>query len=158
MKISLCLAAVPLLFGAALAQDSKPSQSPAGTQARPAELQTQTYRGTLVDASCASPGGGTGAAAGTGAGSAAAPPAGEQKKSKAGDPGQGCAVSANTAEFALKLDDGRTVPFDSVGNLRAQQALKDKKKWNEAAAAGKPIRAKVAGVMTGEKLTAMSVD
>ena len=74
------------------------------------------------------------------------------------NPGQTCSVSSNTSQFALKLEDGRTLRFDSVGNVRAQDAIKNKKKWNEAAGAGKPIRAKVMGFMTGDKLLVTSIN
>lgn len=150
MRTPLCLAAIPLLAGVAFAQDAKPATAGGQAGASGTEVQTQIYRGTLVDASCA---------AGTGAGAAASADSsgGTQKKSK-GAPAGGCSVSSSTSQFALQMQDGRTVKFDSVGNMRAQTALKEKKKWSEAASAGKPIRAKVGGTITGEKLTVVSVD
>lgn len=154
MRTPLCLAAIPLLAGVAFAQDAKPATAGGQAGASGTEVQTQIYRGTLVDASCSGSG-----AAGTGAGSPASTDSsgGTQKKSKSA-PAGGCSVSSSTSQFALQMQDGRTVKFDSVGNMRAQTALKEKKKWSEAASAGKPIRAKVGGTITGEKLTVVSVD
>ena len=57
----------------------------------------------------------------------------------------------------MKLDDGRTVRFDLVGQQRAQDALKNEKHWSKDLAAGKPIHAKVIGVMSGEKLIVSSI-
>lgn len=156
MRTPLCLAAIPLLAGVAFAQDAKPASAGGQAGTSGTEVQTQIYRGTLVDASCSGSG-----AAGTGAGSPASADSsgGTQKKHKgASAPTGSCSVSASTSQFALQMQDGRTVKFDSVGNMRAQTALKEKKKWSEAASAGKPIRAKVSGTMTGEKLTVVSVD
>jgi hypothetical protein len=144
MRTSLCLVAIPLLAGVGFAQDAKPA---GGSPTSATEVQTQSYRGTLLDASCA----------GSGAAASPAADSGDKKKKDDASAG-GCTVSANTSEFALKMQDGKTVRFDSVGNMRAQAALKEKKKWSEAASAGKPIRVKVGGVLTGEKLTVVSVD
>jgi hypothetical protein len=47
-----------------------------------------------------------------------------------------CAISAATAMFAIRLGDGRTLRFDSVGNLRAQNA-KIKNRWVAKTIAGK---------------------
>ena len=44
---------------------------------------------------------------------------------------QSCTVSANTTQFALKMQDGKTVKFDDVGNLRAQESFKAHKKWSD---------------------------
>ena len=52
----------------------------------------------------------------------------------------------------MKLDDGKTVRFDLVGNQRAQDELKNNKSWNKELTAGKPIHAKVNGVMNDDKL------
>lgn len=154
MRTPLCLAAIPLLAGVAFAQDAKPADAghPSAT-----EVQTQSYHGTLVDASCSGsrP---VGAAVAAPAGADAAGAKQKKHKEDGGDSAGGCSVSSGTSQFALKMQDGRTVQFDSVGNMRTQTALKEKKKWSEAATAGKPIRAKVSGTMTGDKLTVVSVD
>ncbi len=203
MKPFLFIAAVPLLMGFAFAQDntntntnansSSSSSAPAAqstnsttattTQTTTStgttgatQVKTETFKGTLVDASCAM-GGGTaaststsGAARSAAADNTATPAApdnsngGKSKKHKgeanrgASDQGQSCAVSSSTSQFALKTKDGRTLRFDEVGNERAQQVIKDKKKWNEAASSGKPIHAKVSGVMNGDQVTVMSID
>ena len=47
-----------------------------------------------------------------------------------------CAISAATVIFAIRLGDGRTLRFDSVGNLRAQNA-KIKNRWVAKTIAGK---------------------
>jgi len=72
--------------------------------------------------------------------------------------GSGCTASASTSQFALQLKDGRTLRFDSVGNMRAQEAFKSKKKWSDAATSGKAISAKASGVLNGETLTVTSID
>jgi hypothetical protein len=52
----------------------------------------------------------------------------------------------------MKLDDGRMVRFDLVGNQRAQDELKANRRWRRAGAAGRPIRATVVGVLDGDRL------
>ena len=61
-------------------------------------------------------------------------------------------------EFALRTDSAETRRFDSVGNARAEEAIKNKKKWSNDAAAGKPIRAKVSANANSDKLTVMSIN
>ena len=48
--------------------------------------------------------------------------------------------------------------FDDVGNARAQEAMKTRKKWSESASASKAIHVKANGVLTGDKLTVLSID
>ena len=139
MKMFKSLAAFVLLLGVAWAQ--KPADTTKSSNAPLAELKTQTYKGTLMDASCAG-------ASKDSSGSKAAP----------ADQSQGCKVSASTKEFALRTDSGETLRFDSVGNVRAEEAIKNRKKWSSDAAAGKPIRAKVSANANGEKLTVMSIN
>jgi hypothetical protein len=142
--------------------DSTTAQKPATAEAKAKsgaegpeklpEMKTQTYAGTLLDASCA----GTGSTAA--AGSPAPPAPASSADRTAGNPGSpSCAVSATTSQFALKLKDGNTVRFDDVGNARAQEALKIHKKWTESAAGGKPLQVKASGVLTGDKLTVLYV-
>jgi hypothetical protein len=109
-------------------------------------VKTQSYKGTLVDASCAAPTATPSPAPATANQSSSAPAA------------AGCAVSAGTKEFALRTDDGRTIRFDMVGNERTQQALKDKKKWSDAVAGGKTLRVKASGLLSGDTLTVVSID
>jgi hypothetical protein len=186
---------MPLLIGVAMAQDAQPatpgqqdktqqaapaqqtatppaqtSPTPTPTTSNaPAELKTQTFKGALVDASCAS-GSGTSAATPTPTGNAGTNDAAKNSSSSAertdtskdnqqqSAAGAGCQVTSSTTRFALKTTDGRTLPFDLVGNERAQQAVKEKKKWSEAMASGKPISVKVSGVISGQKLTVMSIN
>jgi hypothetical protein len=112
------------------------------------EMQTQTYSGTLMDASCA----------GSGSSSASTPATSADRAAAPADNQTSCAVSANTTKFALKLKDGKTVKFDDVGNLRAQEAFKVHKKWNDSASASKPVRVKAGGVLNGDQLTVISID
>jgi len=97
-----------------------------------AEMKTQSYSGTLTDASCAA----------SGAASADKP----------------CPVSATTAQFALILKDGTKIKFDDVGNMRAQEAFKSHKKWTDAASASKPVRVKAGGIVNGDKMTVTSIN
>jgi len=153
-----------------------PEKSPGST-----EVKTQNYKGTLVDATCAGSGGSPSAKAQTGSATAETNAATNsasadrtskdrassdstasadtgKSKSSGGDQGQACSASSSTTQFALKTKEGRTLAFDEVGNQRAQQTLKEKKKWSEASSAGKPIQAKVSGVVEGDKLTVMSIN
>ena len=148
MKMSKNLGAIVLLIGVAWAQKPADQGSPSRDQKRssaaaskPAELKTQTYRGTLMDAACAG-----------------ASEKSSGSKAAVADQSQGCKVSASTKEFALRTDSGETLRFDSVGNGRAEEAIKNKKNWSTDAAAGKPIRAKVIANANGDKLTVMSIN
>jgi hypothetical protein len=168
MKIVVCLITPALLAGLAFAQEkpaekqaetkpaeTKPAETkPADTQPAAstpmAEMKTQTYKGTLMDASCAS-----------GAAPAATEPAKGEAKGEANrsdGPEQSCSVSASTSQFALKTKDGKVMRFDMVGNERAQQAVKAKKNWSTAVSSGKPVRATVSGVVNGDKLTVVSIN
>jgi hypothetical protein len=162
MRIPLLIAAVALVAAVAFAQDAgkPPAASPAGKAGvqDPPDVKTQSYAGTLVDASCAGSTGGSAAAdrstkdesqAKSGAGAKAG-------KSAGGD--QSCMASANTTQFAVKLNDGRTLKFDAVGNERAHEALKTRKKWTDAIASGKPIRVKTNGMTNGDQLTVLTID
>jgi hypothetical protein len=138
MKSSLSLAAILLFSGAVWAQDPQKPDNPATKTAQtqastPAsQLKTQSYKGTLVDVTCA----GSGAAA---------------------DSSHGCPVSASTKEFALRTKDGQTLRFDPVGNDRVAEVLRNKKKWNDLVSAVKPIAVTVNGAVSGEKLTVISI-
>jgi hypothetical protein len=69
-----------------------------------------------------------------------------------------CAVTSSTTQFALRMQDGRVVAFDQVGNMRTQEALKNKKNWSSAMQSGKDIKVTANGVLSGDKLTVMSID
>ncbi len=171
MKTGICIVAVTLMAGAAIAQQSssQPPQAPAGQEAQgqhPArssskpstmnEMKTQTFKGVLVDMSCA--GGATGTASRSkeeGAAETAAPANGAER-SAASQSGS-CAVSANSTQFGLKTKDGRTLRFDMVGNQRAQDNLKNNKKWNKEMSGSKEINATVSGAVSGDKLIVSSI-
>jgi cytoskeletal protein RodZ len=207
------LAAITLIIGVAMAQEPNPADAnrqnppnnpPAATEtqrettttttttttaqtSRPPEAKTQTYKGTLVDASCATPGtvssttttttstaskaerttdASTKSSTETSATTetttadrgAATADTGKAKRDHPAAADQACTPSASSAAFALKLEDGRVVKFDSVGNMRAQEAFKNKKKWQEMASSGKPIHVKASGMMSDDKLVVMSVN
>jgi hypothetical protein len=90
------------------------------------EMTIQTYTGMVVDAVCAR---------------------------RATD--NSCGVSPTTALFALRLQDGRILPFDSIGNDRVRNR---KKKWVATASSGRPIQAKVSGTVLGDKLIVVSIN
>jgi hypothetical protein len=152
--------AVPVLAAAAFAQTTPPATPAAPTDTaanaksgaraadRPQEVKTEKYAGTLMDASCASTGGGADATA--------APAAKSSAKDAAS--GSGCGVSSSTSQFALKTKDGKVVRFDDVGNARVQEAMKNRKSWSESASASKPIKVKASGLMSGDKLIVVAVD
>jgi hypothetical protein len=156
MRAWIYTVALPVLAVVAMAQEtpaqSKPAatnpetQTPAKKDSKSAdalpELKTQMYSGTLMDASCA----------GASTASTAA------DRSAGSGSSQSCSVSSSTNQFALKTKDGNTVRFDDVGNARVQEAMKMNKKWSESASSSKPIRVKASGVMSGDKLTVLSVD
>jgi hypothetical protein len=113
---------------------------------------TRSYSGTLMDVSCA----GTGSAAAPAADQAK--PAAETTGAKTAAAGSSCSVTASSTQFAIKLKDGQIVKLDDVGNQRVQEGLKTKKKWSEAAASGKAIHVDASGVLTGDKLVALSIN
>ena len=114
------------------------------------KVETRTFKGDLVNAKCAGGGESTRAKA------APSKNSGDADRS-AGTGDQACAVSSSTSEFAIKTKDGKTLPFDLVGNLRTQDALKNNKKWTSAASSGKPIKATVSGTEHNGMLTVLSV-
>ena len=99
------------------------------------EMKTQTYTGSVVDAVCA-----------TRTVTAVSP----------GPPDDRCDVSPATALFALRLQDGRILQFDSVGNERVRNENR-KNKWVATASSGKPVHAKVSGAVLGDKLIVVSI-
>jgi hypothetical protein len=163
-----------------------------------AEMKTKTFKGVLMDASCAGVKSGTADSATTSSSTASSAatssttasstttpgtpnnpgtpgtPGSEMKtpsnkgaaksdntssanRSAADSSSGSCGVSSSTSQFALKLDDGRTLAFDMVGNQRAQDEVQKNKKWSEAASSGKPIHAKISGVESGEKLVVSQI-
>jgi hypothetical protein len=123
----------------------------ASSSATPSEMKTTTFKGILVDMACASHGS---------ASAEATPPASDQSNTanrSTSDSGANCPVSANSSELGMKLDGGKTVHFDLVGNQRAQDAIKSDKRWSKDLSANKPIHATVSGVLNGDKLIVSSI-
>jgi hypothetical protein len=137
-------------------QKTKTNASSATATAAPAEMKTKTFKGVLVDMSCASHGSGTTAAPAADSGAAASDSKNSANRT-ASDSGLHCPVSASSSQIGMKLDDGRTVPFDLVGNQRAQDALKSDKGWGKEISANRPIHAKVTGVLEGNKLIVSAI-
>jgi hypothetical protein len=173
----------PLACGLLFAQaDTPKTPTPASTpvsETRPSPASStsgstpaiQQWRGTLVDASCAS---GTKTAASATAGSnqnsASKQTTDQDSNVDSGRPHKGhrnratkaseagCAVSNSTSVFALQTEAGQVMRFDSIGNSRAAETLKSKEKWTKELAASKPTRAKVSGILAGDTITVTSLD
>ena len=161
MKVRPFLAAIPLFAFITFAQNPDPQQAPpaqdkvqstAPAQSPATEMKTRNYSGILADASCV-----TGGSANASAAATAKTAASDADRAAATGQAQACAVSASTTQFAIKFKEGQIVKLDDVGNLRAQETLKSKKKWSEAAASGKPINVSANGVLTGDQLITMSI-
>jgi hypothetical protein len=184
-RLSLSMLTLSIALGVALAETAPPQETPqkttptnpqANTQpdaktGAPAgsasttltEMKTTTFKGVLVDMSCSH----TSASADTtpAAGGATQPSpskaqAADQSNTanrSASDSGASCSVSANSSELGMKLEDGKTVRFDLVGNQRAQDAIKNEKRWSKDLSENKPIHAKVSGVLNGDKLIVSSI-
>lgn len=171
MKISLVAIALVLPVGFAFAQKEPEKQSSTAAQspstssktsgekagATP-ELKTKTYKGALVDASCA---GGAGPSTSTQSSSQSAADRSSDKSAKTGEAnrtgGQSCEASSSTSQFALRMKDGNTMKFDAVGNERAKEAIAARKKWSDNIAAGKPIQVTASGTESGDQLTVVSI-
>jgi hypothetical protein len=146
------------------AQDSKTAKVPAAptsTNGPALEMMTKNYSGILVEASCVA------GSATTPAGNSAKPvpdktgaksTAGDANHAATADQGQSCTVTTSTTQFAIRLKDGQILKLDDVGNQRVQELLKNRKKWSDAVAAGKAIHVDSSGVLSGDKLIALSVN
>jgi hypothetical protein len=181
MKILTFIGAIAMLAALAFAQQQpkepaggKPGDTQAGASATPtpggssSEMKFESYSGTLVDANCAAGApaasanrsqehaGANAATPGTPAAGGKEPGASGAESSTGADQSQ-CPVSTSTSKFALKLNDGRTLKFDEVGNQRTLDAIKQKKKWSDAAGSGKPIHAKTTGVVNGDRLMVLGI-
>lgn len=184
MKARLCMVTLSIAVGITLAQnppaqetqttptnpqtntqtDAKAGTSAGSPGATLTEMKTMTFKGVLVDLSCGShkPAAETAQAAGgvTQPSDPAKAPASDQTNTanrSMSDSGTSCPASANSSELGMKLDDGKTVRFDLVGNQRAQEALKNEKRWTKDMSANKPIRATASGVLNGDKLIVTSI-
>ena len=161
MKLAIALITGAVAVSLAQTPDQQaPAQQPAAQtpqspvwkpSPQPAEMKTLTYKGVLIDASCKSPTADGQPAPSQGTAQAAQPD--NSANRTAGD----CALSSSSSQFGMKLNDGRTVRFDMVGNQRAQDELKNNKRWSKDLAAGKPIHATVDGVLTGDKLVVSAI-
>jgi len=124
----------------------------------PAPLNIQQWRGTLVDASCAGSSTTKSAEQGSAEQGTTVDSGRPQKgHAKADTASTGCTVSSSTSAFALQTDSGQVLRFDSVGNIRAAEALKNKANWTKDLSAGKPIHAKVSGTLSGDTITVTSL-
>ena len=156
MKVQAFLLAVSLAVLAAQINSQQPAkQADSQTNTKPdtpAEMKTANYKGVLVDMSCASHTPGAASTSESPGGAAADSEKANSANRSASDSGASCPASANSTALGMKLDDGKTVRFDLVGNQRAQDELKNNKSWNKELSAGKPIHAKVIGAMNNDKL------
>jgi hypothetical protein len=165
-KIAGSFAALLFLSGVAIAQTD--TQQPAAMASKQADrspgsgpIAIQHWRGTLVDASCASGGGARAAAANESSTKSeitsvdsGRPEKGHKKDSAQA---QSCPVSTSTSAFALRTDSGQVMKIDAVGSARVAEALKTKSGWTKDLSAGKPIRAKVSGMLNGDTITVTSI-
>jgi hypothetical protein len=171
IRLPIYTVAMPILAAFAFAQDTppvqpkQPAESGASSKAasdRPQEVKTQTYSGTLIDASCAGSGSAATTASTSSTGSKGATDSTAAASSADRSAGSGsnpsCAVATSTTQFALKTKDGNTVRFDDIGNARVQEAMKTRKKWSDSASASKAIHVKANGVLNGDKLTVLAID
>jgi len=116
---------------------------------------------TQAQAGSSNPSGGAGATAGgsmaghSAAGSTSG--AGSMGANRSAGDTSSCPVTASSSQLGLKMDNGQVVRFDLVGNQRAQDELKNNKKWTSATTANKPIKVKISGVMQGDKLIVSSI-
>jgi len=165
VKIAGSFAALVFLSSVALAQTD--TQQPAATTSKQAgasgsgSVAIQHWRGTLVDASCASGGGANAQAADESSTKSDSPSvdSGRPEKGHKKDNAQSasCPVSTSTSAFALKTDSGPVMKLDMVGCARAAEGLKSKSGWAKGLNAGKPIRAKVSGVLNGDTITVTAI-
>ena len=143
--------------------------------AQTGQVAIQTWKGTLVDANCAAGSGSTGASASTASASASTQATEQNEKTNAEQTNasdrpskkghrdrsasqtQSCSVTSSATAFALMTADGRTLKFDSVGNMRVAEELKTKQKWVKEMNEGKPVHASISGTMDGDVITVTSI-
>jgi hypothetical protein len=145
MRAAACVVALSLCAAMAQQTSGPPAKKPGAPQA-PAQMKTRVFRGALIDATCLAP---TvfGQPAPT-QGTAEAATAQGSANRLMGD----CALSPGSNMLGMKLDDGRMVRFDIVGNQRALDQLKINRRWRRNLAAGRTIHATVVGVISGDRL------
>lgn len=164
MRLSMLVVSVAV--GVALAQTTPAEKtnpkaktqngSTAATTA-PAEMKTATYKGVLVDISCASQSTGSTATAPANTGTTQPAEPANSANRAATESGASCPLTAQSTNIGMKLDNGQTVRFDLVGNQRAQDGLKNDKGWSKDLSGNKPIHAKVEGVLQGDKLIVTAI-
>jgi hypothetical protein len=173
MKIARIAVGLLLPIGLAFAQKA-PDNSASGKAAQAQSPSTQpvtvgelkTYKGELVDASCAA-GGATAtassakspsqSAADRSSASAGKSAAKTGEASRTGEGGQSCAATSSTNAFGLRTKDGNTLRFDEVGNERAKETIAARKKWSDAIAAGKPVQVAISAAESADRLTVVSI-
>ena len=154
---------------AVTAPSSSASTTTAPSSAATTMVTVRSWKGTLMDANCASGGGASSPAAESSNAEAKETKSADSDSpdAKAAKPhknhrnrvdpqAQACAVSNSTTAFALKTKEGQVLKFDAVGNNRAAEVMKTK--WGQSLSAGKPIHAKVSGTANADTVTVTSVD
>jgi len=168
MKIARIALGLVLPVGLALSQKEPANQTSGKTAAAQSTSNTsevRTYKGELVDASCAAAGVTATASAAKSPSQSAADrsTSAEQSAAKSGEASRSgessprCAVTSGTSAFGLRMKDGNTLRFDAVGNERAKEAIAAKKKWTDAISAGKPVQVAVSGSEATDRLTVISI-
>ena len=168
MKTSLSILSLSIACAVALAQDAPPnppsqeaqkttpakaSSTESTSKALP-EMKTTTFKGVLVDMSCYSR---TSGSAGSRPAAAEAASQSNTANRSASNAGASCPVSASSSEIGMTMINGQTARFDLVGNERAQDAMKNNKRWSKSISENKPIQATVSGVLNGDKLIVSSI-
>ena len=183
MQVKVITLAIPALAMFAFAQTQDPSQqqttgqqetrteTQSGTTATspPRQARTdqptakaKTWKGTLVDASCAQ------AKTGMTGQAQSAERAATEAESHAGAAGaathvdakaisQSCPITSTTKDFALVMSDGRLMQLNDEGDAKVASELKTNDKWNKAINSNKRITASVKGVLQGDTLQVESV-
>ena len=173
MKARLSVLTFSIALGVALAQTTPPAQegttpqtkekqdmkagAPGEAKTASNEMKTTTYKGVLIDMSCGSASAATSTPAASGETKATASDQANSANRSAGDSGASCPVTASSSQLGMKLDDGKVVRFDLVGNQRAQDEVKNNKRWSKDLSDNKPVHAKVSGVLDGDKLIVSSI-
>jgi hypothetical protein len=150
--------------------DTKTTPGNQSANAAPAEMKTTSFKGVLVDLACGSNSSASTSSTNTASQTSDSSKTADNSKtadtSKSADASNtanrssadsSCPVTANSTQLGMKLDDGKVVRFDLVGNQRAQDALKNDKHWSKDVAANKEIHARVSGVLNGDKLIVSSI-
>ena len=132
----------------------------------------RTWRGMLVDASCAQnmAGKSTSSQPAPSAERSATEPAGAKPSETAAGShaagamhvdakavSQNCPITSSTKDFGLVMSDGRFLQLNEEGDAKAASELKTNNKWNKAINSNKRITASVRGSLEGDTLQVESV-